>query len=184
MASCEPEIKELMHQLDILISARCGELTSLLRKKEQELRFLKDALVKCESEVKQLKHAANNQEKQYRAHSADCEAQLVRLRSEVTRISQSYEQLKDKRYQQRTNKSNPDDLERLKLKLHISNEELKTATEKVTQLEQTNFVLIQKSTSDRTTTPLHSNSIATHTLEKMFDEHSDQLVLKIANLKH
>ena len=131
-------------------------------------------------QVKQLKHAANNQEKKHRAHSADCEAQLVRLRSEVTRISQSYEQLKDKRYHQRTN---TDELERLKLKLHISNEELKAATEKVTQLEQMNLVLMQKS-NNRTTTFLHSNNIATHTLEKMFDEHSDQLLLKIANLKH
>ena len=51
-------------------------------------------------QVKQVKSEAGSREKEYRARCADYEAQLVRLRSQVTKISQSYEQLRDKRHQQ------------------------------------------------------------------------------------
>lgn len=83
----------------------------------------------------------SNREREYLAHSADCEAQLVRLRSEVTRISHSYEQLKAKRHHQRESKLNTKEhelsleLERLKLSLHLSSEELKTAEGRIAQLE-------------------------------------------------
>lgn len=98
-------------------------------------------------QVAQLKCAVSSRERDHLAHSADCEAQLVRLRSEVTRISQSYEQLKVKRYQRANLKEGyreqertleggvKKEVERLKLCLHLSNEKLRTAMERVALLE-------------------------------------------------
>ena len=90
----------------------------------------------------QLREAAYRQENKYRAHSADCEAQLVRLRSQVTRLSRSFEHLKEKRHHERqSSTSGPhlsemrEELERTKLNLQISNEELKKALARLGEKE-------------------------------------------------
>jgi hypothetical protein len=128
-----------------------------LKQREDQVKFLQSTLAERDAEVSvhspnwqefiviitfkvvKLKHALGVRERDYLAHSTDCEAQLVRLRSEVTRISQSYHQLKAKRHQRdRESRANQDlkqELEMVKLSLHLSNEELKTAVEKVSQLE-------------------------------------------------
>jgi len=88
----------------------------------------------------------SNQETEYRAYCADREAQLVRLRSQVTRISQSYEALKDKRYTQQHAKGTKSaattqvmeleqKLERTEQELEQTREELKKTLKKVVKLE-------------------------------------------------
>ena len=89
--------------------------------------------------------AANKREREHQAYSADYEAQLVQLRSEVTHISLSYEQLKEKRYQgQKTRLRGVEstqvtellkELEKSKLKLHVTREELQRAKQRVAELE-------------------------------------------------
>lgn len=98
-----------------------------------------------------MKRAYNSKEKEHRAYSADFEAQLMRIRSESNRLSQNYEQLKEKYYcqhQERGAKGHlkgiesmtkvmefKHDLERSELKLHLSKQELKKAQEKIAMLE-------------------------------------------------
>ena len=119
----------------------------------------------------------------------------MRLRSEVTKISQSYEQLKAKRYQQRDNLNHElkHELERVKLSLHHSNEELRTAAEKVALLEaekcehytSTVNEQVHSGEGDRTKEPGHGDQYiilqpvqtkeTSHLLEEMFDKHCHHL---------
>lgn len=117
----------------------------------------------------------------------------MRLRSEVTRISHSYEQLKVKRYHQRENKLNHElkqELERVKLSLHLSNEELRTAVEKVALLEADKCEYETKETKENMKVGSDENffdndqyivlepvqtSEASHLLEEMFDKHCHHL---------
>lgn len=50
--------------------------------------------------MKRAASRANSRETEYRAHFADCEAQLVRLRSQLTHISHNYELSKEKHHHQ------------------------------------------------------------------------------------
>lgn len=50
-------------------------------------------------QLERLRLQSLQQEQDHRARHADCEAQLVRVRSELSRLRQSYEQLKAKRGQ-------------------------------------------------------------------------------------
>lgn len=140
-----------------------------------------------------MSFTANSNQRDYRAHSADCEAQLVRLRAEVTRISQSYEQLKERRYHQRLNKSTlketelKQELERLKLKLQ-------TAVKRVALLEAgllqgSNFepsrenktVLMEATMAENKIGKIDMQPVQSQ-LEELFDQHCSQLnheILKI-----
>ncbi len=97
-----------------------------------------------------MKGAAGSREREYRARCADYEAQLVRLRSQVTRISQSYEQLRDKRHQQNRERSSVDskgleptakvlelkeEVDRARHAANVANRELKKALETIRILE-------------------------------------------------
>ena len=48
-------------------------------------------------QLERLRLQAAEQEQEHRARHADCEAQLVRVRSELSRLRHSYEQLRAKR---------------------------------------------------------------------------------------
>lgn len=84
-----------------------------------------------------MKEAADRREREYRAHSADCEAQLVRLRSQVTRLSRSFEHLKEKRHQERLDSNSVKHLrnELDRTNLHHSNEGLKRALARLSEEE-------------------------------------------------
>lgn len=193
-----------MHQLDKLISAKCA---LLLKEKEDRVKFLQHSLAERDAEVNiinldvnvecyypcsnhvqiaQLKSAASNRERDYLARSADCEAQLVRLRSEVAKISHSYEQLKAKRYHRDDNLNYElkQELERVKFSLHLSNEELKTTRDKLALLETDNEQLLSGD-KDNTKELGHSERYivlqpvqtqeTSRLLEDMFDKHCHHL---------
>ena len=96
-----------------------------------------------------MKLAASSREREYRALCADYEAQLVRLRSQVTRISQSYEHLRDKRRHQQHYRGGTNtkeqksaanlelkaEVDRVKCAAHTANTELEAALERVARLE-------------------------------------------------
>ena len=154
-------------------------------------------------QVKQLKCAASSREREYWAHSADCEAQLVRLRSEVTRISQSYEQLKEKRYHQKSSPKETElrqELDRVKMKLHLSNEDVRKAVGRVSQLETEAKKMIEREQSKHSH---HNTAVKTmadvtseeysllqpvqaqetvHFLEEMFNTHCHQLNQEILRI--
>ena len=85
----------------------------------------------------------------YHSAGCTCEAKLIRLRAELTRISENYEQLKQKRYQ-RDAKSHHRELESemqmMKLKQEVekseqklgtTREELKRSMKRIVELETT-----------------------------------------------
>lgn len=134
-------------------------------------------------QIEQLKYAADSQERSHRTHSADCEAQLVRLRSEVTRISQSYEQLKEKRYNQRGKK-----LHHIEWKFDRSQEKIETEVKckrrrnKEVECSSSEGAIEMLKEAGVEKNLMRNNNVYTmkaqessHFLEELFDKHTLQL---------
>ena len=112
----------------------------------------------------------------------------MRLRSEVTRISQSYEQLKEKRYHHHHHRGGSSELlqelERVKLRLHLSNNELRMAFKQIAHLEENQRESLEADSigAQEKTLVTENHHQTLETLEMMFDKHCQQLnqdILKI-----
>ena len=125
-------------------------------------------------QIEQLKCAADSQNRSHRAHSADCEAQLVRLRSEVTRISQSYEQLKEKRY-------NKGKLHHIDKKFDLSQEKAETEQVKHKRTpsgrskDEGAIEMLKEAGVERNIVYSTKAQESSHFLEELFDKHTLQL---------
>eukprot|EP00731_Ephydatia_muelleri_P036018 Em0192g8a len=102
LASCEPEVKELMHQIDLLISEKQQELEdkvqalkTQLQCRERDLSALRVSLEQRDAEMERLRrHHAGPAAS---SRDTELEGQVLKLKSQMSKLQERYEQLKSKR---------------------------------------------------------------------------------------
>lgn len=104
LSSCEPEVKELMRQIDVLLSSKQdateGQVRTLkiqLQQRERELSSLRVSVQERNTQIERLKEQVKHGEHQLKIQSSDHETQLLRLRTELNRLNKSYDKLKSRR---------------------------------------------------------------------------------------
>jgi chromosome segregation ATPase len=90
-----------MHQIDILLSNKnCSQVEGLkrqLQSRDRDLASTRVSLREKTSEVEKLHEELDQLRRQLKVKSSDHETQLLRLRSELNRLTKSYDKLKGRR---------------------------------------------------------------------------------------
>jgi chromosome segregation ATPase len=104
LASCEPDVREFMHQLDVCLSSKQEEWKALelsyrlqLEKKEKEQSTLRIAIQEREKEIFSLREEVTLAQKRNKEKDALCSRQVDKLKTELKRLTQNYEKLKSKK---------------------------------------------------------------------------------------
>ncbi|XP_019856538.1 PREDICTED: centrosomal protein of 63 kDa-B-like isoform X2 [Amphimedon queenslandica] len=99
--SCNSEVKELMHQIDVLLTKNLEDaqkekelLKEQLQTREKEITSLRVHLKEKTTQIKRLQDELVKCDRQLKVKTSDLETQLLRLRTELNRLNKSYEKLK------------------------------------------------------------------------------------------
>ncbi|XP_015216841.2 centrosomal protein of 63 kDa isoform X2 [Lepisosteus oculatus] len=129
LSSCEPELQELMRQIDIMVAHKRSEwesqhraLQGRLQVREEELRSARDALEHKHKEVGMFRQQLLEAQNEKQELVSKYEEQLQRVREELSKLKRSYEklqrrQLKEAREGARSREEDRTELSRLNGKI-------------------------------------------------------------------